>query len=44
MDLTGVPLAPSHGLCLPAPPERLLIEVRRPRSTSTGGNNPGRAE
>lgn len=44
VDLTGVPLAPSHGLCLPTPPERLLIEVRRPRSTSTGGQNPGRAE
>ncbi len=43
-DLASVSLLNLRTASLPAPEQRLLDEVRRPRSNAMGGSNPGRAE
>ncbi|WP_133917620.1 aldo/keto reductase [Streptomyces sp. NBC_00582] len=43
-DLGSVSLHNLRTVALPAPAERLLDEVRRPRANALGGSNPGRAE
>ncbi len=43
-DLAAVPLHQLRSVPLPAPDERIIEEVRRPRTNALGGSNPGRAE
>ncbi|MFF3615723.1 hypothetical protein [Streptomyces sp. NPDC002580] len=42
--MASVSLRNLRTAALPAPDERLLDEVRRPRANALGGSNPGRAE